>query len=132
MENKRGCFKSFNSYFEKTLGQYMTTIFTKIIQREIPAEILLENDDVIVIKDIAPAAPIHLLIITKKVISSLQMLKEEESFLLGAIVKAAQEMARQLDITDYRLLTNNGSEAGQSVFHLHFHMLAGKKLTHVA
>ena len=110
----------------------MTTIFTKIINREIPADILLENEDVIVIKDIAPAAPIHLLIITKKVISSLQMLKEEEAFLLGAIVKAAQEMARKLDITDYRLLTNIGPEAGQSVFHLHFHMLSGKKLTHVA
>ncbi len=110
----------------------MTTIFTKIISREIPAEILLENEHVIVIKDIAPAAPIHLLIITKKVIPSLQMLKEEEAFLLGAIVQAAQEIARLLDITDYRLLTNNGPEAGQSVFHLHFHMLAGKKLTHVA
>ncbi len=110
----------------------MATLFTKIINRELPAEILFENEDVIVIKDIAPAAPIHLLIITKKVISSLQMLKEEEAYLLGAIVKAAQEMARKLDITDYRLLTNNGPEAGQSIFHLHFHMLSGKKLTHVA
>lgn len=110
----------------------MTTIFTKIINREIPAEILLENEHVIVIKDIAPAAPIHLLIITKKVISSVQMLKQEEAYLLGHIVKAAQDIARQLDITDYRLLTNNGPEAGQSVFHLHFHLLSGKQLFSVA
>lgn len=110
----------------------MSTIFTKIINRELPAEILLENEHVIVIKDIAPEAPIHLLIITKKVITSLQMLKEEEAFLLYQIVKAAQKMAQQLDITDYRLVSNIGPEAGQTIYHLHFHMLAGKKLTSVA
>ena len=106
----------------------MSSIFSKIIKRELPAQILLENEHVIVIKDIAPAAPVHLLIIAKKEIPSIQMMKEEEFFLMGEIIKAAQEVAKMLDLTDYRLLTNQGQEAGQTIFHLHFHLLGGKRL----
>ena len=105
----------------------MTTIFGKIINREIPAEIVFENDKVIAIKDIHPNAPVHLLIIPKKEIPDLQSL--EDYALMGEVVKVAQKLAEEFDITDgYRLLTNNGSGAGQTIFHLHFHLLGGRRL----
>lgn len=106
----------------------MPSVFSKIISRELPAHILLENDHVLAIKDIAPAAPVHVLIIAKKQIPSIQLMKEEDLFLMGEIIKAAQKVAKMLDLTDYRLLTNQGEEAGQTVFHLHFHLLGGKRL----
>jgi histidine triad (HIT) family protein len=107
----------------------MGSIFTKIIQRQLPAEVLFENEHVIVIKDIHPVAPIHLLIISKKEVSSIQFLKEEDMYLMEEIIKAAQEVSKRLELTDYRLLTNNGALAGQSVFHLHFHLIGGRELT---
>lgn len=110
----------------------MTTVFEKIINRELPAQIIYENDHVIVIKDIAPAAPIHLLIIAKKVIPSLQVCQKNDLWIISEIMLAAQHVVKMLGITDYRLLTNNGEEAGQSVFHLHFHLLSGKKLERLA
>ena len=106
----------------------MTSIFEKIIQRQLPAEILFENEHVIVIKDIHPVAPVHVLIIAKKQVSSIQFLKEEEMYLMKEITLAAQEVARLLELTDYRLITNNGALAGQSVFHLHFHLIGGRRL----
>lgn len=106
----------------------MTSIFTKIIERQMPAEIVFENEHVIVIKDIHPVAPIHLLIIAKKEVSSIQFLKEEELYLMKEITLAAQEAARLFELTDYRLITNNGALAGQSVFHLHFHLIGGRRL----
>lgn len=106
----------------------MTSIFSKIIAREVAADILFENEHVIVIKDINPVAPVHLLIITKKQISSIQFLKEDELYLMKEITLAVQEVARLLELTDYRLITNNGSVAGQTVFHLHFHLISGRRL----
>lgn len=102
----------------------METIFDKIIKKEIPAEIVFENDKVIAIKDIHPIAPVHLLIISKKRMENIQALAEEDYPLLAEMVKVAQDLARKYDILKgYRLLTNNGSLAGQTIFHLHFHLI---------
>jgi histidine triad (HIT) family protein len=107
----------------------MTTIFEQIIARKKPAEIVYESDHLIAIKDIHPVAPVHLLIITKKVIPSLQQLTEAESFLLGEVGLVARQLAEEFGISDcYRLLTNVGSGAGQSILHLHFHLIGGRPL----
>lgn len=103
------------------------TIFEKIIDRELPADIVFENDQVIAIKDKYPQAPIHLLIIAKKVIPDIQSLEDYD--LLKEMVQTAKKLTVEFGIEDgYRLLTNNGPTAGQSIFHLHFHLLGGKEL----
>lgn len=107
----------------------MTTIFGKIIKGEIPSEKVFENERILAIKDINPHAPVHLLIIPKKEIHDIQSMKPEDFPLLGEIVQVAQKLAEQFNITDgYRLITNNGSIAGQTIFHLHFHLIGGRKL----
>lgn len=107
----------------------MKSIFEKIIDREIPSEIVFENERVIAIKDIHPQAPVHLLIITKKKIGDIQSLKQEDYPLLEEIIRLAQRLAVEFGIEKgYRLITNNGSSAGQTIFHLHFHLLGGKEL----
>lgn len=109
----------------------MTTIFGKIIEGKIPADKVFENEKLIVIKDIHPVAPVHLLIIPKKPIRDLQSVSLEDLHLIGEVARVAQLLAKQFDVEDgYRLLTNSGAEAGQSVFHLHFHFIAGRRLTH--
>lgn len=111
----------------------MSTIFGKIIKREIPAEIVFENDRIIAIEDINPVAPVHLLIMPKKEISSLQAMAPEDLPLLGEIITVAQQLAEEYKIKDgYRLLTNNGSRAGQTIFHLHFHLIGGRNLGSMA
>ncbi len=106
------------------------SIFTKIIERELPAEVVFENEHLIAIKDIHPRAPVHLLIITKKEIPDLQSVEPEDHFLLGEVTACAQQLAKEFGIEKgYRLITNNGPSAGQSVFHLHFHLLGGRALT---
>lgn len=109
----------------------MSSVFAKIITRELPADILFENEHVIAIKDIHPVAPVHVLIIVKKEIASIQFLHKNELYLMQEVILAAQGIARLLDLTDYRLITNNGSDAGQTVFHLHFHLIGGRKLGHL-
>jgi len=107
----------------------MTTVFGKIIRRELPAKIVFENDRIIAIEDIHPKAPTHILIIPKKEISGLQALQPEDFPLMGEVVQVAQMLAKQYGIEDgYRFLTNQGSSAGQTVFHLHFHLLGGRNL----
>lgn len=111
----------------------MSSIFSKIINRELPATILFENERIIAIQDIHPVAPVHLLIITKKEIASLQAVEAEDLPLIGEIVAVAQQLAKEFHVeTDYRLLTNNGPEAGQVIFHLHFHLIGGRKLGKLA
>ena len=108
----------------------MTTVFGKIIEGTLPCKKVFENEWVLAIEDIAPVAPVHLLIIPKKPIKNLQDLSEADFPLLGEIIKAAKTLAAQYHIEEgYRLLTNNGEEAGQSVFHLHFHLIGGRKLS---
>jgi histidine triad (HIT) family protein len=111
----------------------MTTIFGKIIAGKLPCEKVFENEQILAIKDIAPVAPVHILIMPKKEILNLQALKSEDLALIGEIVTVAQYLADKFEITDgYRLLTNSGSEAGQTVFHLHFHLIGGRRLSHLA
>jgi histidine triad (HIT) family protein len=110
----------------------MTTIFSKIIKGELPCEKVFENERILAIKDIAPAAPVHILIMPKKEIPNLQALQLEDLSLLGEIVQVAQQLAEEYGIEEgYRLLTNNGHEAGQTIFHLHFHLIGGRPLTHL-
>jgi histidine triad (HIT) family protein len=107
----------------------VTTIFGKIIARELPAEIVYEDDKVIAIKDIHPQAPVHLLIMPKKEYASIQEVPEAELSILPHLFKVAQDLAEEFGVErGYRLLTNNGAPAGQTVFHLHFHLLGGRDL----
>lgn len=107
----------------------MTTIFGKIIAGEIPSDKVFENERILAIKDINPAAPIHLLIIPKKEIKDLQSVTAEDLPLISECITVAQQLAERYDISDgYRLLTNNGSSAGQTIFHLHFHLIGGRTL----
>ncbi len=111
----------------------MTTIFGKIIAGEIPSKKVFENERILAIEDIMPVAPVHILIMPKKEIPSLQALKKEDYPLILEIIEVAQKLAEELDIADgYRLLTNSGEEAGQTIFHLHFHLIGGRKLSHLA
>ena len=106
----------------------MDTLFQKIIDREIPADIIYEDDLSLVFKDINPVAPIHLLIIPKKQIEKIADLKESEKDLLGHLMLVAGKVARQLGVEEaFRLVVNNGEGAQQSVFHLHIHLLAGRE-----
>ena len=107
----------------------MSTIFSKIIKRELPATILFENERLIAIQDVNPLAPVHLLIITKKQIASLQELQAEDLPLINEIVSVAQEIAKRFKVEEnYRLLTNIGLQAGQTIYHLHFHLIGGRPL----
>ena len=102
------------------------TIFSKIIAGEIPTEKLYEDDLCIVINDINPQAPVHILIVPRKPISKLSEAKPEDQELLGHLLLIASKMADQLCLDGaYRLLINNGEAAGQTVFHLHLHVLGG-------
>ena len=106
------------------------TLFEKIINKEIPAEILYEDDISIVIKDISPQAPTHLLIIPKKVIPKLSDASDEDQNILGHLMLLAGKIADQLGLDEtFRLVVNNGAKAGQSVFHLHIHLLSGRTLS---
>lgn len=102
-------------------------IFCKIIAKELPSKIIAETKDIIVIDNIAPKTPIHYLIIPKKHISDITALQLEDVTLAGEMVLMAKQLAAQLPGSQaFRLSVNNGSDAGQSVFHLHLHFLAGK------
>jgi|TARA_B110000467_G_scaffold163424_1_gene189376 histidine triad (HIT) family protein len=105
------------------------TLFEKIINREISADIIYEDDLSIVIKDIQPQAPTHLLIIPKKVIPKLSDASNNDELILGHLMLVAGKVANQLDLNDtFRIVINNGAKAGQSVFHLHLHLLSGRSL----
>ena len=105
-------------------------VFCKIAAREIPAEILRESDRVVAFRDLDPKAPIHILLIPKDHIGSLEDLTDEHGAMLADIAQAAAHLARTegIDQTGWRLVSNVGPDAGQSVFHLHFHLLGGRKM----
>lgn len=105
------------------------TLFSKIIAKQIPAKIQYEDDNYIVIHDIQPAAPVHLLVIPKKAIPTLNDLKADDAELVGGCFLIAQKVMRELGHTDYRCVFNCGPGAQQSVFHLHLHVLAGRSFT---
>jgi histidine triad (HIT) family protein len=107
------------------------SIFMKIIRREIPATIEFEDDDVIAIQDINPIAPVHILIIPKKLIPTANDLTPEDAPLVGKMYLVAKQIAVQKGIAErgYRLIMNVGKEGGQTVFHVHLHLIGGKQLT---
>lgn len=107
----------------------MSTIFSKIINGEIPCTKVFENEHILAFKDIHPQAPVHILLIPKKEIKNIQSLEKNDLFLINEIISAAQQIAKDFGIQeDYRLVSNNGKRAGQEVFHLHFHLIGGKQL----
>jgi histidine triad (HIT) family protein len=111
----------------------MDSIFTKIVRREIPSTIEYEDDDVIVIHDINPITPIHLLIIPKKQIPTLNDINDhDDAALMGKLFLTAKRVAAAKGVGEkgYRLVMNVGKDGGQTVFHIHLHLLAGKPLAH--
>ncbi|MGH8457897.1 MAG: histidine triad nucleotide-binding protein [Nevskiales bacterium] len=103
------------------------TIFGKIIRREIPADIVYEDELCLAFRDVNPQAPVHILLIPKQSYARLTDVPVSEQALLGHLLLKAAEIARAQGIGDaFRLVTNNGTDAGQSVFHLHLHILGGR------
>ena len=108
----------------------MSTVFSKIIAREIPARIVYEDDRCLAFHDVAPQAPVHVLVIPKKEIPRLGAVTPEDQPLLGHLIFVAQSVARQegLHETGFRIVINHGSDGGESVPHLHIHVLGGRPL----
>ena len=108
----------------------MECLFCKIAKREIPSEIIYEDEKILAFKDIEPKAPTHLLIIPKKHIPSVDHLGKGDRELIGELFLVAQRLAKEskIDKTGYRLIFNVGKDAGQTIDHLHLHLLGGKKL----
>jgi histidine triad (HIT) family protein len=106
-------------------------IFCSIVNGKIPSEIVYSDEHVVCFKDINPEAPVHLLIVPKKHIGSINELTTEDKELVGHIYIAAQELAKKFGAQEsgYRVVTNCGKDAGQTVQHIHFHLLAGRNLT---
>lgn len=102
-------------------------LFCKIVRREIPAEIVFEDDHVLAFRDIAPKAPVHVLVIPKEHVDKLSETTRAHEPMLGRLAAGAADAARAAGVDDYRVVVNNGAEAGQVVFHLHLHILAGRR-----
>lgn len=108
----------------------MSTIFNKIIKREIPAQIVFEDEHCLAFRDVSPQAPIHILIIPKKEIKSLATVKTEDKALLGHLLYIAGQIALAEGIAEngYRVVINTNEQGGQTVYHLHLHLLAGRNM----
>ncbi len=106
------------------------TIFGRIIRREIPVEIVYEDDLSLAFKDINPQAPVHLLVVPKQPIAQISLAQPEDQALLGHLLLTAQKVAHQAGLDKgYRLVINNGEDGGQTVYHLHIHILGGRFMT---
>ena len=104
------------------------TLFTKIINRQIPADIVYEDELCLAFKDVNPQAPVHILLVPKKAIDTLSNAAAEDQALLGHMLLVVGKITRELKIDGaFRLVINNGKEGGQAVFHVHMHILAGRK-----
>ena len=107
----------------------ISCVFCNIIDRKIPSSIVLENDSVIVIKDIAPKAPVHYLIVPKKHVKDMTDITHDDASLILSMTQAVQDLARTVEPNGvFNLIVNNGAQAGQIIFHLHWHFLAGKNI----
>ncbi len=114
----------------KYKGDYMDCLFCRIVAGEIPAKVAYEDDQVLAFYDIEPQAPVHILVIPKRHISSVAELKVDDGDLLAAVFAAIGKLTRELKLDDgFRVVSNVGEVAGQSVRHLHFHVLSGKPLS---
>lgn len=106
------------------------TIFQKIIDREIPADIVYEDDQCLAFRDVSPQAPTHVLVIPKKPVESIDQLADEDAELLGHLWIVIRNLAKDLELAaGYRVVVNCGENGGQTVDHLHFHLLGGRALT---
>jgi histidine triad (HIT) family protein len=106
------------------------TIFKRIIDGEIPADIVFEDDQCLVFEDLNPQAPTHLLVIPKKEISAASAIAVEDEKIIGHLFQVMASLPEKLGLASgYRVVTNSGPDSGQEVLHLHFHMLAGRKFT---
>jgi histidine triad (HIT) family protein len=104
-------------------------IFCKIVAGEIPSKQIHADDDVVAFHDLSPQAPVHVLIVPRKHIASLDEASEEDRALLGRILLTGRDLARKLNVAPgYRIVNNCGESAGQSVFHIHFHLLGGRAM----
>ena len=110
----------------------MDCIFCKIIAGEIPSAKVYEDDQVLAFHDIEPKAPVHVLIIPKTHIAGVREITADNSSVVAHIFTVIPQIAQQLGITDYRVVSNNGEQAGQTVHHLHFHLLSGGVLGEMA
>ncbi len=105
-------------------------IFCKIASKELKSEIVYEDDEVVAFKDINPQAPVHILIIPRKHIEKISDMEESDILLIGKLFFVASKIAKELNLEDgYRLVINNGRNAGQAVFHIHLHLLGGRKFS---
>ena len=109
----------------------MSTIFNKIIKKEIPATIVYEDDTILAFEDIAPKAPVHILIIPKKEIKTLNDIEQKDVELLGKLILVAKKIAKDknIDKDGYRLIMNCNEYGGQTVYHIHLHLIGGKRLS---
>ena len=108
----------------------MSTIFSKIINKEIHADILFENDKILAFRDISPQAPVHSLVIPKKEIRTINDINEEDKSLIGELFMVAKEIAKKEGISEkgYRTIFNCNEHGGQTVYHIHLHVLGGRQL----
>lgn len=104
------------------------TLFQRIIAREIPADIVYEDEHVVAFRDIGPQAPVHILVVPRKPIARLDLAHDADAELLGRCLLAVSKVAKQEGLTSFRTVINTGSDAGQSVFHLHLHLLGGRAM----
>ena len=106
------------------------SIFEMILDKEIESEIIYEDDDIFSIKDINPVARVHLLIIPKKRITTINNLSDEDTLLVGKMIQVAKDLAKeyQIDESGYRLIFNTNDDGGQTVYHIHLHLIGGEKL----
>lgn len=108
----------------------MDCVFCKIISGDIPSSKVYEDEWVVAFKDLDPQAPVHVLIVPKEHIASAAEITAENSFLIAKVFEAAAKIAREMDLKDgFRIVNNCGEKAGQSVMHIHFHMMAGREFT---
>lgn len=108
----------------------MDCVFCKIISGDIPSSKVYEDEWVVAFKDLEPQAPVHVLIVTKEHIASAKEITAENSFLIAKVFEAAAKIAKEMDLKDgFRIVNNCGEKAGQTVMHIHFHMMAGREFT---
>ena len=107
----------------------MSTIFNKILSGEIPCDEVFSDEKCLAFRDITPQAPTHILIIPRKPIKSLKEIKEKDQALLGHLLLKGTEIANAIGLESWRTVINTGEEAGQTVFHLHIHIIGGRKLS---
>ena len=108
----------------------MNTIFSKIIKRELPADIVYEDTDLLAFHDISPQAPVHIIIIPKKEINTLNNLRKEDEIIVGKMVLLAKNLAKEfkINLSGYRTVFNCNEDGGQTVYHIHMHIMGGRQM----